>query len=286
MQILNLKKGFTPLGAGTLELEKSFVFPGGEVGVKVFGEPEDEVTITTRVQNSNDIMELLMVTDAVSRMGGNRHKKIHLFLPYLPYARQDRVVNPGESHSLAVFADLLLFQGYDSVTVFDPHSEAAANLMSDQDFRVVTNHSFVKAVFENKANFVLISPDAGAAKKIRGVAKAINHQGKPVQVLKYRLTDGNIDEIEIYETDLGGKDAYIVDDICDGGATFIALAAELKKRNVGKIFLVVSHGIFSKGLEVLKRGGIDHIYTTDSFKSQDTSTGFVTEFKLCASILT
>lgn len=286
MQILNLKSGFEPLGIGSFFLEKSFLFPGGEVGVKVSGGSEDEVTITTRIQNSNDVMELLMVTDAVRRMSTNRSKKIHLLLPYLPYARQDRVVNGGEAHSLYVFTEMLKLQKYESIIVFDAHSEVSGALMTSQNFVAVPNYSFVKKVFEGKADFVLISPDAGAAKKIRGVASAINYQGKPVQALKYRLTNGNIDEIEIFEADLSRKDAYIVDDICDGGATFIALAAELRKRNVGKVFLVVSHGIFSKGLEVLKQGGIDHVFTTDSFKSQDISTGFVTEVKLCASILT
>jgi ribose-phosphate pyrophosphokinase len=285
MQVLNLKSGFCPYGPGSLNLDKSFNFSGGEVGLSLSGVPENEVLIVTRIQNSNDIMELLMATDAVRRMGVNKSKEIHLFLPYVPYARQDRVINPGEAHSLAVFTGLLKSQGYSSITVFDPHSEAAANLMDGQDFRVITNHAFLKKVFEGKSDFVLVSPDAGAAKKIRGVAEAIGYKGKPVQALKYRLTDGKIDSIEIYENDLGGRDAYIVDDVCDGGATFTALATELRKRNVGKISLVVSHGIFSKGLETLEINGIDHVYTTNSFKDQDNTTGFLTEVKLCSDTL-
>lgn len=285
MQVLNLKSGFWPYGPGTLNLDKSFNFSGGEVGLSLSGVPENKVLIVTRIQNSNDILELIMATDALRRMGGNRHKEIHLFLPYLPYARQDRVVNPGEAHSLAVFAGLLESQGYSSVTVFDPHSEAAANLMDDQDFRVITNHAFLKKVFEGKSDFVLVSPDAGAAKKIRGVAEAIDYKEKPVQALKYRLTDGKIDSVEINQKDLGGRDAYIVDDVCDGGATFVALTTELRKNNVGRVSLVVSHGIFSKGLETLEINGIDHVYTTNSFKDQDDTTGFLTEVKLCSDIL-
>lgn len=278
MQVLNLKQGFEPLGTGTASLSKSFIFSGGEIGVQVSGVTEKELTLVTRIQNSNDVMELLMATDAARRM---RVKEIHLFLPYLPYARQDRVVNKGEAHSLSVFANLLTWQRYESVTVFDPHSEASSNLMNDQDFRVVSNHEFVKKVFAGKSNYWLVSPDAGAAKKIHQVAEAIGYAEKPVQALKYRLVGGAIDSIEIYESNLGGRDAYIVDDICDGGATFIALAKELKKRNVGKIYLVVSHGIFSKGLGVLSSGGIDHVFTTDSFKEQDPTSSFLTEIKLC-----
>lgn len=277
MQVINLKQNFEPLGHGTLILAKSFVFSGGEIGVQVTGTVEKEVTIVTRIQNSNDAMELFMVTDAIHRMGG---KMIHLFLPYLPYARQDRVVTLGEAHSLAVFTKLLISQGYESVTVFDPHSEASANLMSDEDFRLITNHAFVRLVLKDKSNYLLVSPDAGAAKKIKQVAEAIGYTSKPIQALKYRLIGGKIDSIEIYENDLGGRDVYIVDDICDGGATFIALAIELRKRNVGRIYLVVSHGIFSKGLDVLKDGGIDHVFTTDSFKSHETNS-YLTEVQLC-----
>jgi ribose-phosphate pyrophosphokinase len=59
----------------------------------------------------------------------------------------------------------------------------------------------------------------------------------------------------------------IVDDICDGGGTFIGLAAELKNKNAGKLYLAVSHGIFSKGFDSLKC--FDKIFTTNSFKDFD-----------------
>ena len=74
------------------------------------------------------------------------------------------------------------------------------------------------------------------------------------------------------------EDAYIIDDICDGGRTFIALAEEIRKRNVGKINLIVSHGILSYGEEPLRAGGIDHIYTTDSVRVIDSP--YVTQITL------
>jgi ribose-phosphate pyrophosphokinase len=64
--------------------------------------------------------------------------------------------------------------------------------------------------------------------------------------------------------DFEGKTCFIVDDICDGGGTFVGLAALLKSRHAGKIVLIVSHGIFSKGFDL---ANIDAIYTTDSFKN-------------------
>lgn len=81
----------------------------------------------------------------------------------------------------------------------------------------------------------------------------------------------------IANNDLQGKDLYIVDDICDGGGTFTILSKELKKRNCGKVNLIVSHGIFSKGEAPLKEN-IDAVYTTDSFK--DINSEYIKQIKL------
>lgn len=75
-----------------------------------------------------------------------------------------------------------------------------------------------------------------------------------------------IDRSYIVPNHLFVKDAtcFIVDDICDGGGTFIGTAAMLKSKGAAKVVLIVSHGIFSKG-ERLE--GIDEIFSTDSFRS-------------------
>jgi ribose-phosphate pyrophosphokinase len=207
-------------------------------------------------------------------------KEIHLFVSFLPYARQDRLEPDwiGQSFALKVFAELINAQQYASVRIFDPHSSVATAVI-DRSV-AAPGDAFLREVFRDKNSFVLVSPDAGAAKKIRHASAAIGYTEKPVQALKYRLVGGTIDQVEIFEKDIGGKDVYIIDDICDGGATFIALASELRKRNVGKVILVVSHGIFSRGTQALLDAGIDHIYTTDSFKDQVPSDR-LTEVKLC-----
>jgi ribose-phosphate pyrophosphokinase len=76
---------------------------------------------------------------------------------------------------------------------------------------------------------------------------------------------GKLTGFKVYAEDLEGKDCLIVDDICDGGGTFIGLAGELKKKNAGNLYLAVTHGIFSKGFEELEKC-FDKIFTTDSFK--------------------
>lgn len=279
MQILNLNPAFAPLGKGTI-IDASRPFPSRiERNIQLVGiEPNVPATIVARFDVVDmDVMKLLLATDAL-RQGGV--SEIHLMLPFLPYARQDRLEEAwvGQSFALKMFATLLNSQQYASVQVLDPHSMVASALIDR--LRVIPTDSFLAEVFKDAKDYVLVSPDAGAAKKIKHCAEVIGYTGVPVQALKYRTLGGSVDSIRIFETDLGGKDAYIVDDLCDGGATFIALAAELRARNVGRILLVVSHGIFSRGVSALVEGGVDHIFTTDSFKDQETHP-HLTEIKLC-----
>lgn len=113
--------------------------------------------------------------------------------------------------------------------------------------------------------FYLISPDAGSNKKIFDLAKSINYNDEIIRCDKLRdIPTGKIIETIVYKDDLHGKDGIIVDDICDGGRTFIELAKVLRKRNCGKLYLIVTHGIFSKGLEELNQY-FDGVFCTNSY---------------------
>lgn len=277
MFIINLDQGFAPYGEGDAK-DISRPFPSGaEVNFKanVSSLPK-EVMITSRIRSSDDVMKLFLATDACRRLGA---KDIHVFLPYIPYGRQDRVCAEGEAFSLKVFANLVNAQGYASVTMFDVHSDVTPAVINNSV--VITNEQFVSKVLEGKSNYVIVAPDAGASKKVSKVANYVGYSERPVQCSKWRAVGGSIENVEIPRDDFEGKDVYIIDDICDGGATFTRLATLLRERNVGTVNLIVSHGIFSKGFGVMKDGGIDHIYVTDSWKDVTPTTNYVTEVKLC-----
>ncbi len=88
-----------------------------------------------------------------------------------------------------------------------------------------------------------------------------------VKCEKHRNTStGQLSGFEAYCDDLKGQPCIIVDDICDGGGTFLGIAEELKKKNAGDLYLVVSHGIFSKGLKDLA-STFNAIFTTNSFRN-------------------
>ena len=255
-------------GVSTTEIEYSrFTFSGGEVQVKISGVLEEyqRIKIRAHLHNSEDVMALLMVTGAIRSL--SPFIQINLEMPYIPYARQDRICDMGEALAIKVFADLINSQGYSSVLVWDSHSDVALALI---DRCANVEQSALMHSMPIVAG-ILVSPDAGANKKVFKLAKSygdIFHQ--VIRADKVRdVKTGAITDTIVYCDDLHGQKVLIVDDICDGGRTFIELAQKLKDKNAGAIFLYVTHGIFSKGLEVF-HGLIDQIYTANSFiESED-----------------
>lgn len=228
-----------------------FNFSGGECHVSIseiaIG-PETE--ILALLYNSDDVMCLLMTVDAIRRK--DLATKIHLTIPYFPYARQDRVCNEGEAFSVSVMAGLINRLNCHSVTVFDPHSKTTPDLL--KNCRIVTqadileNSGVAKAIKEK--DLWLVAPDAGAEMKTRAVSERL----KVAAIYCTKTRDPktrNITQTHIPEG-VEGKDFMILDDICDGGRTFIQLASALKKAGANKLYLYVTHGIFSQGLDVLK----------------------------------
>lgn len=260
---LNLDKNFSPFNGEEIDFER-FVFAGGEPHLKI--NPAFEINaivcITTRINSFEEIGFICIAVDALRRMGV---QNIELFIPYFPAARQDRLMIKGEPLTVKVYAEIFNSLQFNRVMIFDPHSEVTPALVNNCE--VIYNHQFIKQVVSkiNNDNLILISPDGGALKKIYKVSEFLGGK-QVVECSKQRnVQTGKLDGFRVYENDLLGKDCLIVDDICDGGGTFIGLAQALKNTNAGKLYLAISHGIFSKGLEELSNY-FEKIYTTNSFR--------------------
>jgi ribose-phosphate pyrophosphokinase len=255
-----------------LEVEKDFLFPGGEVGIQLktsnyaykYAKAAYQ-TIIARIKNSNDVMRLLNVVDALRRFDPT---PIRLFMPYVPYSRQDRVCNEGESFALGVFANLINSMNFEKVTIFDPHSDVTPAIINNVEVISLIDvvgkfDALTRAIMQPEV--MLIAPDAGSNKKIAKLAGYFSHTDF-LRADKLRdLATGNIKETIVYADKLDGKTIVIVDDICDGGRTFTELAKVLKKKGAAKVILFVTHGIFSKGSKPLFQDGIDEIFTTNSY---------------------
>lgn len=255
---LNLSEGFGQCGE-SIDFKTS-KFPAGEIYVKVdvpIG--TRAVRINSRFNGSDDLMTILMSVDALQRQGV---KYIELFLPYLPYSRQDRVCNRGEAYSVKVLAWMLV-QAVDKVITYDVHSNVPLSIM-DHKLKVLNNvrevHDFVQFVLPQGKKLALICPDAGMAKKAERLFET--GQFDTIVYCSKQRKNGTVVIGDIHNN-LMGMTAVVVDDICDGGATFIELGKKLRERHVDEMHLFVSHGIFSNGVGKLKEM-YKYIGTTNS----------------------
>jgi len=275
--MIAIKQTFPGPDYTTRELDvKTFLFPAGEVGIKIdfnYILKHSIIEIKARIRNSNDFMYLAMAKNAINENPNCRvfPPRVDLFLPYVPYARQDRVCNRGESFSLKAFAGLINSLGFDTVTILDAHSDVAPALfdrcINIKQLDIITRFE----EFKNKimdGGYMFVSPDAGGNKKTVDLAKYFGHKDFIRADKRRNLATGDILETIVYADDLTGKNVCIADDICDGGKTFIELAKVLKSKGANSVILYVTHGIFSKGIKVLTDAGIDHIYTTNSYQDQ------------------
>jgi ribose-phosphate pyrophosphokinase len=252
---------------------QSIVFPDGQPHLKLDLESLTDidrkapVRILTRLAQTNDLLLALYARDVLNYL---EFEHIELHVSYLMAARMDRVMLEGEPFSLKVVAGIINGAGFKKVRIFDPHSEVSTALL-DRSYPV-SNHRFVAAALEHYLgehptdSYSLVSPDAGALKKIYKLAQELAI-ADVVECMKERdVKTGKLTSFKTATENLSGQTCFIVDDICDGGGTFAGTAAMLRELGAEKVVLIVSHGIFSKGTAI---EGIDAVYTTDSFREVD-----------------
>lgn len=205
------------------------------------------------LRDANDLWELMSIANAVERSAGVLGR---LDIPYLMGARYDRVMEQGDAVDLEVVADTINRLGFKRVRVLDPHSPTAIALIRRSE--AVDNEFLVRNYVRDNA--VLVVPDAGSEKKAASYNKWAHITGV-VSCTKTRDSKGNITLRMLNPELCKDRNVVIIDDICDGGGTFAAIAEQIECRH---LTLMVTHGIFSKGLDPLYR--FDEIYSSDSYQ--------------------
>jgi ribose-phosphate pyrophosphokinase len=268
--------------SGTIDIEFGR-FPCGERNIRI-GKLKvpaeflcDQVTISLDYEADHDLIDLLLVVDAIKRCPWINYTSLVLLIGYMPYGRQDRVSNLGEAHSLKVVASLINSCSFDKVFVVDPHSDVTEAVLDN--FAAVEMADIVftedNGIFEECD--IYVSPDAGAYKKVSKCAKV--YEKPVVRADKTRDTmTGALSGFEVYAGDLSGKHVMILDDILDGGGTFIGLAKKLREKGAETISLYVTHGKFTKGVALLKES-IDNIYCY-KYSGPLEDSGLVTQVEL------
>lgn len=237
-------------------------FPGGESFIRItdYEEVRKPLQFKFMFENNGDLIDLAMMLDACKRFY-TKDTEYHLDMPYLPYARQDRVMTEGESLSVKVVCDFINSLKFEKVFVKDIHSDVGAALLDNLVHIKQSDCAFNLLGFCRPENTILISPDAGAEKKVFDVAKKLGYTDI-IRASKVRnVATGKIERTTIID-EISMKDMLIVDDLADAGGTFIALAEAIRNDSWyegQKISLYVTHGLFSAGVDKFK-GIFDKIY--------------------------
>lgn len=237
----------------------------------------DDVCIYSRM-SWEDVQVIIAAREALLELGC---ATVQLYVPYFLGARSDRKFEEGSVNYLkCVIGSIINELDFNCVQVMDPHSDVLEGVINN--FDKIDNVELVKwalgDIYDGSEQmpteligqepYVLVSPDAGALKKIYNVVEKIQFTGEIIVASKHRdIKTGKILSTEVpLHPQHALKDFVIIDDICDGGRTFIEISKKITETfPSAKIYLIVTHGIFSQGFtELFQR--FSKIYTTNSVK--------------------
>ncbi|OIO39691.1 MAG: phosphoribosylpyrophosphate synthetase [Candidatus Omnitrophica bacterium CG1_02_49_16] len=238
-------------------------FSEGEIRVKINEDVRGRdvfIVQPTCPPTNNNLMELLIMMDAMKRASAGR---ITAVIPYFGYARQDRKDQPRVPITAKLVANLLVQAGADRILTMDLHASQIQGF-----FDIPMDHLFavntVVEYFNNKKikNLVVASPDVGGIKMARAYAKRLNANLAIVD--KRRIDDRHAEVMNILG-DVKGKNIVIVDDLVATASSMCEAASALKQAGGLKIFAAVSHPILSgPAVERIKASAIEEFIISDS----------------------
>lgn len=261
-------------------------FPDGQQDIVIITNIKDHfvdgvninIEIQSRFNSFKDLELIICATKSLRRLG---IKSISLYIPYLLGSRSDREFQVGgNSYLVDVIAPIINSLEFIRVTTIDVHSDVATaciknlKVIDNFDLACFALKDIIKPLSKESVKTRIISPDAGSEKKIYKLLEKFGWENKNEVIVcsKYRDIDGSLSRTIVpLNPASGNSDLVIIDDICDGGRTFINIAKYIREefqstgRCLGKIHLIVTHGIFSAGYEELNKW-FDGIYCTNSIK--------------------
>lgn len=209
---------------------------------------------------------------------GGKAKRITVIMPFLYESRQHRRTGR-ESLDCALGLQELVRMGVDNIITFDAHDPRVQNSIPLSGFETVQPvYQFIKGLFKSepglfidKTNTMIISPDEGGMGRAIYMANVLGvDMGMFYKRRDYTQIINGRNPIVAHEflgADVEGKNMVIIDDMISSGDSVLEVAAELKKRKAGKIFICATFGLFTNGLEkfdkAYKAGQFDHVLTTN-----------------------
>ena len=238
-------------------------FPDGELSVKILDNirGRDVFIIQPTCYPPNDnVMELLIVIDAMRRASAAR---ITAVMPFYGYARQDRKDQPRVPITAKLIANLLVAAGANRLLAMDFHCQQLQGFFDIPVDHLYAAPVIVKYLREQKhEDIVVVSPDPGGMKMAYSYSRLL--KSSIAIVAKQRVGPSEVESYAVIG-DVAGKTAIIVDDLISTGGTLCAAAKLLKKEKANDIYASVSHAVFTPAAaEKLKQAPIKEFVVTDS----------------------
>ena len=254
------------LGAklGKIELGK---FSDGEIKVEILENVrghETYIVQSTCAPSNANLMELMLITDALKRSSAS---KITAIIPYYGYARQDRRVRSARVPiSAKVIADMMNTVGVDRVLTVDLHSESIQgffDMPADNVYATKIMHDDIKSRSSNDEPILVVSPDAGGVVRARALAKFLGQSD--LAIIDKRRATANESEVMNIIGDVEGKCCIVPDDMIDTAGTLCNAAQALKDAGAAKVKAYITHPVLSgPAIERISKSLIDELVVTNS----------------------
>lgn len=241
------------------------IFPDGEYYVRI-KKPElisgnKVVIINTMYPRQNDsLLETLMLIDAARRSGA---KDIVVIIPYLAYARQDKVFLEGEPVTASIVVKMIRTIGANALVVVDIHSVKTLEDFNGKTLNILVSDELVEKALSILNDPIVIAPDKGALHRARYAAE--RHGLEYDYLIKKR--DRITGEISMMPKELriDGRDIVIIDDIISTGGTIANATRILRSHGARKIVVAATHGLFiGNAFEKIRSAGVEKIYVANT----------------------
>jgi len=246
----------------TLKIEK---FSDGEILPRFLKTIRDEdVFFIQSTENSDAIMETLLVIDAAKRAGS---KSFTLIAPYQGYSRQDKCDHIRSSIGSRVVADILEKVGMTRLVTIDLHSSSIQGFYNKTVIHLGANRLFIEYIKGmNLDNLVVCSPDHGAVKRNRDFAIAFPDATLAV-INKRRVKPNEVHSMELIG-DVRGKNVILVDDMVDTAGTLKKASELLYSQGALSIRAIATHGLLSgNAIQNIEDSKLTEILVTDTIGS-------------------
>ncbi|MDR3364852.1 MAG: ribose-phosphate pyrophosphokinase [Clostridiales Family XIII bacterium] len=230
-------------------------FSDGEISVNVFETVRGrDIYIIQSTSNpvNNNLMELLILIDAMKRASAGR---INAVIPYYGYARQDRKAKARDPITAKLVADLISAAGADRVVTMDLHAAQIQGYFDIPVDHLLGMPVLVKYFKKMKLpDLIIVSPDHGSVTRARNMAQPLN---VPIAIIDKRRQKANESEIMHVIGDIEGKNCILVDDVIDTAGTITNAANKLTELGAQDVYACATHGVLSgKAIERIQASTI------------------------------